>query len=75
MGNESADLDSVCDAIALAYYFQMKSDHEHANGMNNKFFIPVINIVEAELQLKTEVLHHLVDTMKIPVESLKAICM
>eukprot|EP00112_Aurelia_sp_Birch-Aquarium-sp1_P022145 Seg614.3 transcript_id=Seg614.3/GoldUCD/mRNA.D3Y31 product="Exopolyphosphatase PRUNE1" protein_id=Seg614.3/GoldUCD/D3Y31 len=50
IGNESADLDSVVSAIIYSYYRQTKVEDDA-----NNLFIPIINIPEEDLILKTDV--------------------
>ncbi|CAG8961678.1 hypothetical protein HYFRA_00006216 [Hymenoscyphus fraxineus] len=53
IGNESADLDSLCSAILLAY---LKTYTSNGNGQGNRkgFYIPLSNLKRADLRLRPE---------------------
>lgn len=48
-GNQSADMDSVCSAIAYAYFYHQKYPQE-------KPYIPLVNITKAELRLRRDII-------------------
>ncbi|EPE24362.1 DHH phosphoesterase [Glarea lozoyensis ATCC 20868] len=54
IGNESADVDSICSSILLAY-LKTYSPHPHRNYPDT-FYIPLSNIPRADLRLRPELL-------------------
>ncbi|KAI0594022.1 exopolyphosphatase [Biscogniauxia sp. FL1348] len=50
VGNESADLDSLCSALLLAYF----RTHHHGNSSNGVLHIPLCYLPRADLALRPE---------------------
>ncbi|KAI1492348.1 exopolyphosphatase [Biscogniauxia mediterranea] len=50
IGNESADLDSLCSALLLAYF----RTHHHGNSSNGVLHIPLCHLPRADLALRPE---------------------
>ncbi|KAI5917222.1 exopolyphosphatase [Camillea tinctor] len=50
VGNESADLDSLCSALLLAYF----RTHHHSNSNNGILHIPLCHLPRADLALRPE---------------------
>ena len=56
MGNTSGDMDSIVGALGLAYYLHLKT---------GQVWTPVINCLQKDLALKTEIYCHMIHDCKL----------